>query len=179
MLRLQETAGALPGVDPYDVTVLAAVLLVKVDNARVGTRLAGDSTLLVRVAEDVETAQEGAVPDWDERAVRLVKVLTGSAQGVPTDVAAYIDPAAAVRPRDGAAEQGMVVTPSMSGPADAAAAGRSTELAVAQNLPRTRISAGCSWRGPSCRWRSWPRRGWMEPTSAGPSSPAPTYAAPT
>jgi hypothetical protein len=113
MLRLQDLLARNRGVNPYDVKVLAAVLLIRSTMPEFYTRLEGDSTLLVRVAEDVETAQEGAVPDWDEQVVRLVKVLAGSAQGVPTDVAAYIDLAAAARPQEGPAEQGIVVTPSM------------------------------------------------------------------
>jgi Cdc6-like AAA superfamily ATPase len=113
MLRLQDLLARNRGVDPYDVMVLAAVLLLRSTEPEFYTRLEGDSTLLLRVSEDVQTAQEGPGPGWDERVIRLVKVLAGSAQGVPTDVAAYIDLAAAARPQESAAEQGMVVTPSM------------------------------------------------------------------
>jgi hypothetical protein len=113
ILRLQDLLAHNRGVDPYDVTVLAAVLLARSTMPEFYSRLEGDPTLLLRVAEDVQTAEEGAVPDWDEQVIRLVKVLADSPQGVPADVAAYIDLAAASRPPDSAAEQGMEVTPSM------------------------------------------------------------------
>lgn len=113
MLRLQDLLARNRGVHPYDVMVLAAVLLVRSTMPEFYTRLEADSTLLLRVDDDVQTDEAGAVAEWGERVIHLVKVLAGSAHGVPTDVAAYIDLAAATRPQEGVAEQGMVVTPSM------------------------------------------------------------------
>jgi tRNA A37 threonylcarbamoyladenosine biosynthesis protein TsaE len=112
ILRLQDLLAHNRGVAPYDVTVLAAVLLARSTMPEFYSRLEGDPTLLLRVAEDVQTAK-GAVPDWDEQVIRLVKVLADLPQGVPADVAAYIDLATASRPPNSAAQQGMDVTPSM------------------------------------------------------------------
>jgi hypothetical protein len=113
ILQLQDLLARNRGVDPYDVTVLAAVLLARSTMPEFYSRLEGDPTLLLRVAEDVQTAEEGAVQEWDEQVIRLVKVLADSPQGVSADVAAYIDLAAASRPPGSSAEQGMEVTPSM------------------------------------------------------------------
>lgn len=113
MLRLQDLLARNRGVNPYNVTVLAAVLLVRSTMPEFYARLEDDPTLLLRVAEDIQTTPESTVLDWDERVIRLVKVLADSGHGVPADVAAYIDLAAATRPQERIPEQGMALTPSM------------------------------------------------------------------
>jgi uncharacterized protein YjbI with pentapeptide repeats len=101
VLSLQDLLARNRGVEPYDVAVLAAVLLVRSSAPEFYSRLEKDPSLLLRVAEDLETEQEGITLDWDEEVVRLVRVLARSAKGVPSDVAAYIDLSAAVRPDRG------------------------------------------------------------------------------
>ncbi|MDA0633233.1 P-loop NTPase fold protein [Nonomuraea sp. MCN248] len=91
VLVLQDRVARARRLDPYEVRVLAAVLLVRDGDADFYARLMSDPTLLKRVAEDLETAGEEQRPDWPALPLRVVGELAASRTSVPDSVSAYID----------------------------------------------------------------------------------------
>ncbi|GAA1293054.1 hypothetical protein Psi02_50910 [Planotetraspora silvatica] len=90
VLILQDRVARARRLASYDVAILAAVLLIRDGDGEFYKRLGKDSTLLKRIAEDIETAEEGQVPDWDPLALAIVGFLR-TERGVPDDVRPYID----------------------------------------------------------------------------------------
>jgi Cdc6-like AAA superfamily ATPase len=88
VLTLQDRVARARGLDPYDVTVLAAVLLIRDGDSTFYARLAEDPTLLKRIAEDIETAGEDELPAWSPLPLKIVEAIRES---VPEDVRPYID----------------------------------------------------------------------------------------
>jgi RecA/RadA recombinase/energy-coupling factor transporter ATP-binding protein EcfA2 len=97
ILVLQDGLAHQRGVQPYHVAVLATVLLARVVDPEFYAKLETDSTLLRRVAEDLQTADaEGTRwPEAIERCVEALRFITGATFD---DVAAYIDLASATPP---------------------------------------------------------------------------------
>ncbi|MGI5272771.1 P-loop NTPase fold protein [Nonomuraea sp. CA-218870] len=91
VLVLQDRVARARKLDPYEVRVLAAVLLIRDGDADFYARLMNDPTLLKRVAEDLETAGEEQRPDWPALPLRIVSELAASGTSVPDSVSAYID----------------------------------------------------------------------------------------
>ncbi|MFG1943030.1 P-loop NTPase fold protein [Nonomuraea sp. NPDC048826] len=91
VLILQDRVARARVRGPYEVRLLAAVLLIRDGDADFYARLMSDPTLLKRIAEDLETAEEGRRLDWPALPLRVVAELTMSGTSVPDDVSTYID----------------------------------------------------------------------------------------
>lgn len=91
VLILQDRVARARKLDPYEVRVLAAVLLIRDGDADFYVRLMNDPTLLKRIAEDLETAGEDPLPAWPALPLRIVGELAESGTSVPDSVSAYID----------------------------------------------------------------------------------------
>ncbi len=91
VLILQDRVARARELDPYEVRVLAAVLLIRDGDADFYVRLMNDPTLLKRIAEDLETAGEDPLPAWPALPLRIVAELAESGTSVPDSVSAYID----------------------------------------------------------------------------------------
>ncbi len=86
--RVARDRGLDDHLDDYDVAILAAVLLIRDGDGDFYTKLAEDPTLLKRIAEDIETAGENELPDWNPLPLKIVREIRES---VPEDVSPYID----------------------------------------------------------------------------------------
>ncbi|MGP4103955.1 P-loop NTPase fold protein [Nonomuraea sp. KM90] len=91
VLILQDRVARARGLADYDLCILAAVLLIRDADKDFYDRLSGDSTLLNRIAEDLETASTDQLPDWNPLPLGIVRCLLGMKRAVPGDVSSYID----------------------------------------------------------------------------------------
>ncbi|GGS68117.1 P-loop NTPase fold protein [Nonomuraea spiralis] len=94
VLILQDRVAKARKLDPYDVSVLAAVLLLRDGAPKVYAELMDDPSLLQRIAWQLgapEAGEPGEPGEWGGLATRIVRELAGSPAGVPDDVRTYID----------------------------------------------------------------------------------------
>jgi tetratricopeptide (TPR) repeat protein len=98
VLGLHDAIARARGVSPYDVRVLAGVLLLRTNVPEFYRTLEADPTLLRRVADDIDEAPLDEAPTWAGEIVALVERLRQAAGGVPHDVADYLDLATASPP---------------------------------------------------------------------------------
>ncbi|WP_327585385.1 P-loop NTPase fold protein [Nonomuraea sp. NBC_00507] len=87
VLILQDRVAKDRRLDPYDVSILAAVLLLRDGAPDDYARLMEDPALLRRLAQEADGEPDG----WSELAVSIVRELRGMPGGVPNDILAYID----------------------------------------------------------------------------------------
>ncbi|MFI7110259.1 P-loop NTPase fold protein [Nonomuraea sp. NPDC050227] len=91
VLILQDRIAKARKLSPYDVSTLAAILLIREGDGEFYARLAQDASLLQRIKEDLDTAEEGRQLDWSQLPLQLISRFRDSHRAVPADVSAYID----------------------------------------------------------------------------------------
>ncbi|HEU5158113.1 MAG TPA: P-loop NTPase fold protein [Streptosporangiaceae bacterium] len=100
VLVLHDAVARARGVSPYDVRVLATVLLLRTNVPEFYRTLEADPTRLRRVADDVDAAEEGETPMWADEVVAVVERLRRATGVVPRDVTGYLDLATASAPSE-------------------------------------------------------------------------------
>ncbi|MEO3854248.1 P-loop NTPase fold protein [Acrocarpospora sp. B8E8] len=91
VLILQDRVARARVLANYDISILAAVLLIRDGDREFYRRLADDPTLLKRIEEDLETAENETLPDWGVLPLRIVRCFLDRQREIPTDVSPYID----------------------------------------------------------------------------------------
>ncbi|MGW0806624.1 P-loop NTPase fold protein [Nonomuraea sp. NPDC002799] len=91
VLILQDRIAKARGLASYDVSILAAILLIREGDSTFYAELAQNPTLLQRIEEDLGTAEEGQQLTWSPLPLRLVSRFLESRRAVPVDVSGYID----------------------------------------------------------------------------------------
>ncbi|MFG1704822.1 P-loop NTPase fold protein [Nonomuraea sp. M3C6] len=91
VLILQDRIAKARNLASYDVSTLAAILLIREGDGEFYAQLAQDPTLLQRIEEDLGTAEEGQQLGWNPLPLQLVSRFRDSRRTVPADVSVYID----------------------------------------------------------------------------------------
>ncbi|GAA3442863.1 P-loop NTPase fold protein [Planomonospora venezuelensis] len=91
VLILQDRVAKDRGLEHYDVSVLAAVLLIRDGDQGFYVQLTENPTLLKRIAEDIDTAGDDRLPAWNPLPLRIVQEFPGGRHRLPGDIGSYID----------------------------------------------------------------------------------------